>query len=91
MKNSYLISIPFLLSAPFIVAQSADKYSELTQKAMIYYDVKEYKRSAATFSQAFRSNSWKAYNEDRYNAACAWTLAGNKDSAFYQLFKVPRV
>lgn len=40
------------------------------------------------YTKAFRANGWKAYRADRYNAACAWTLTGNKDSAFAQLFKV---
>jgi hypothetical protein len=88
MKNSFLINLSFLLIASIGFAQKANKYSELTGKAKTYYENKEYKRSANTYSQAFRSNSGKAYYSDRYNAACAWTLAGNKDSAFYQLFKV---
>jgi hypothetical protein len=60
----------------------------LIRQANYLYENKQYSRSASTYTQAFRSNGWKAYQADRYNAACAWTLAGNKDSAFHQLFKV---
>lgn len=69
-------------------AQSSAKYTELTKEAKSLFDSRQYKRSAEAYTRAFRSNGWKAYRADRYNAACAWTLAGNKDSAFYQLFKV---
>lgn len=70
------------------ISQTSEKYTALTKQAESYFEAKQYKLAAQTYTQAFHSNNWKAYRSDRYNAACAWTLAGNKDSAFYQLFKV---
>jgi hypothetical protein len=88
MKKSHLSIFFFLVVSTFSVAQSSEKYTEITRQAMDLYESGSYKRAAETYTKAFRANGWKAYRADRYNAACAWTLAGNKDSAFYQLFKV---
>ncbi|MCW3101873.1 MAG: hypothetical protein JWO09_313 [Bacteroidetes bacterium] len=88
MKKLYSSVIVLLTVVCSAFAQSSAKYTELTREAKGLFDNKQYKRSAETYTKAFRANGWKAYRADRYNAACAWTLAGNKDSAFYQLFKV---
>jgi hypothetical protein len=69
-------------------SQTSSAYNELTKQALNSYENKRYRNSAELYTKAFKANNWKAYRVDRYNAACAWTLAGNKDSAFYQLFKV---
>lgn len=52
------------------------------------YDAKEYKIAALNYSKAFESLGWKGTGHDRYNAACTWALAGNADSAFYQLYNL---
>ena len=70
------------------MSQVSDRYFELTMQAVKSYENKEYKKSGLFYSQAFKSNSGKGYQNDRYNAACSWALAKNKDSAFFQLFKV---
>ncbi|HEX8515747.1 MAG TPA: DUF6624 domain-containing protein [Bacteroidia bacterium] len=71
-----------------LAQDKTSRYAEITSQAASLYENGQYKKSAETYSKAFRENGWKAYQSDRYNAACAWALAGNKDSAFYQLFKV---
>jgi hypothetical protein len=88
MKRSYLFLIVFFCFSLGIMAQSSSQYAALIREANSLYESRQYKKAAQTYSRAFRVNGWKAYRSDRYNAACAWTLAGNKDSAFYQLFKV---
>jgi len=55
---------------------------------MAFYDAKQYKESADAFTHAFRSNGWKGMPDDRYNAGCSWAQAGNKDSAFFQLYRI---
>lgn len=70
------------------MSQITDRYFELTMQAVKSFENKEYKKSALFYSQAFKSNSGKGYENDRYNAACAWAKAKNKDSAFFQLFKI---
>jgi hypothetical protein len=88
MKKSILSSLFLFIIASAAVCQTGDKYYNLIDQAHKYYQNKSYKLSANTYSKAFASNGWKGYRVDRYDAACAWTMAGNKDSAFYQLFKV---
>jgi hypothetical protein len=63
-------------------------YSEYIKEANKYYDNKEYQKSANAFTNAFASFGGKGYLDDRYNAACSWSLAGNTDSAFFQLFRI---
>lgn len=88
MKKPFFLTLAFFLFAQLISAQTSVKYFEYVDKAKSSFEKKEYKRSAIFYANAFKLNSGKAYLEDRYNAALSWTLAGNKDSAFIQLFKV---
>ena len=60
-------------------------YKEWIVKAEGSYERKDYAGAAKAYSQAFQSLGWKGLQMDRYNAACSWALAGNSDSAFYQL------
>lgn len=68
----------------------SDKYQSLLKKADTYYRVKNYKTAAATYTQAFKLNHWKASSDERYNAACAFALAGIPDSTFYHLIFIVR-
>lgn len=52
------------------------------------YNAGEYLNSGKTYSKAFEANGWKGTSNDRYNAACAWALAGVADSAFFQLNRI---
>lgn len=70
------------------VAQPPAKYFESINNAKASFAKKEYKKSGQLYAAAFKQNGGKAYLEDRYNSARSWSLAGNKDSAFVQLFKV---
>jgi len=64
------------------------EYLELIAKAEALYENKEFKKSAETFSAAFKSRGWKGVVIDRYNAACSWALAGVPDSAFADLNRI---
>jgi len=87
LKNIFLcISLSLLSCTTY--AQFGAEYSDWVKKAMAFYEAKQYKESAEAFSHAFASNGWKGLVEDRYNAACSWAQAGNKDSAFFQLFRI---
>jgi hypothetical protein len=88
MKKLVLVPLTLLMFSCCALAQINSEYVELVKKAFDYYEAKDYKRSAETFSKAFAANGSKAMPEDRYNAACSWALAGNKDSAFYQLNRI---
>lgn len=69
-------------------AQDQARYNELVKDAWQQYENKEYLKSAQTYSTAFGALGGKGTQTDRYNAACSWALAGESDSAFYQLFYI---
>lgn len=84
--KTLLISIFFLLSSFTSFSQDdMKKYDSLIQLAYSKYLIGDFKSSAHFYSDAFKSIEWKAYPNDRYNAACAWSLANVPDSAFFQL------
>jgi outer membrane protein OmpA-like peptidoglycan-associated protein len=75
-----------IISATMLWGQTPnDKYKSLLKKADTYYRTKNYKMASATYTQAFKLNFYKAASEERYNAACAFSLAEIPDSAFYHL------
>jgi hypothetical protein len=61
------------------------EYNNAVKTAFEMYEAKQYKESALAYSKAFAALGGKAAPDDRYNAACSWALAGNKDSALYHL------
>lgn len=63
----------------------SSNYAKYINQADSLYKTKEYKKSAEMYSEAFKSNNWMGFQNDRYNAACAWALANLTDSAFNQL------
>jgi hypothetical protein len=77
-----------LLLATTILAQTSASYAEWITKAQAFYDAKQFRQAAETFTKAFNTMDGKAYPTDRYNAACSWSLAGIKDSAFYHLTRL---
>lgn len=64
----------------------SEKYYWLIEKADSLYSRGEFHAAALSYSSAFQSNAWKGYEQHRYQAACAWALAGRSDSAFHNLF-----
>jgi hypothetical protein len=72
----------------FAYAQHSSEYTEWIRKAISFYEAKQYSQSADAFTHAFASNGGLGQPDDRYNAACSWAQAGNKDSAFFQLNRI---
>ncbi len=70
----------------FSFGQDHQKYLELVQDAMKFYQSKEFFKAGQKFSEAFVANGNKGAFNDRYNAACSWSLANVADSAFVQLY-----
>lgn len=60
-------------------------YFKKIQQADSLYNVKQYRASAQCFANAFALNNQGFSSQDRYRAARAWALAGNKDSAIGSL------
>jgi hypothetical protein len=88
----FLTALMFVLfSCASSKAQNNDVYFGYTMQAIKSFEKKEYKKAAGLYTKAFRANSWKAYEDDRLNAARAWAMAGNLDSAFSQLSKLVKL
>ncbi len=88
MKQTTLI-LAFILTATLAFGQNIpDEYFALIEMAESLYITKDFKKSADKYSEAFKANGWKGYSNDRYNAACSWSLAGVPDSAFFQLDRI---
>jgi hypothetical protein len=88
MRRSVSLAAAAALFCTVSVAQVTGKYYEYVEQAKGSFERKQYKASGAQYASAFRLNGGKAYCDDRYDAARAWAMAGNKDSAFVQLLKV---
>lgn len=88
VKTIFLLFLLFLLAFPSL-AQAPAGYKLLVKQADSLYQAKAYQASGEAFAGAF--SAWgSGFTTDRYNAACSWSLAGNTDSAFVQLFKIAR-
>ena len=86
MKKIFLVLSLALFVIEFAAGQGSPKnYSALVRVADSLYNIKNYKASAFTYSEAFKINGWAGTSNDRYNAACSWSLANYPDSAFSNL------
>jgi hypothetical protein len=88
LKKTIIIFAFILFSTSAFTQDTPPEYYNLVKIADSLYKAKDFKKSANKFSEAFKSNGWKGYSEDRYNAACSWALAGVPDSAFFQLERI---
>jgi hypothetical protein len=89
MKNAFhFILIILCLNTSSLLAQTGNEYSILSETADSLYKTKEFLKAAETYGKAFAANDDKGALNDRYNAACSWALASQKDSAFYHLFRL---
>lgn len=85
--KAFLFFLGFLFTMPAF-GQIDDVYYGHTAKGDSLYQLKKYTDAASQYAAAFQHNSWKGLATDRYNAACCWALAGNADSAFFQLERI---
>lgn len=85
MIQKLAFSALLLLLSLATYAQPPAAYAEWVGKANAFYEAKKFKEAGEAFSKAFAAFGGKGYQDDRYNAACCWALAGNSDSAFSQL------
>lgn len=84
MKATLLLSL--LICTLSIFSQTNTyKYEILIRQADSLYQVKEFKKSAYAFSDAFKATDSRSTKNHRYNAACSWALANVPDSAIYHL------
>lgn len=89
MKASTLLVFCLLCLATPLSAQSGmTAYKDNVKRALDLYQVRKYREAGEAFTAAFLSMGGKGLENDRYNAACVWALAGEKDSAFSQLSRI---
>jgi hypothetical protein len=69
--------------------ENEKKYIQLINEADVFYETKEYQKSANKYEEAFTLIDHVPEN-DRYNAACSFALSENIESAFNQLFIIAK-
>ncbi len=86
--KQFLSLLSLMLIFTTISSGQNELYKQHAKAADSLYNAKDYKKSAMTYSEAFKAIGWKGTSNDRYNAACSWALAGVPDSAFFQLDRI---
>jgi hypothetical protein len=86
MKSQFLIFLLFFhLSFGQNKFKPTENYIRQSSKAFGLYNDKNYLQSGKLYDTLFKNYAGKGLRIDKYNAACTWSLAGNKDQAFYYL------
>lgn len=85
--------ITFLILLPLLIfsscnRQNPENYNALIAEARGLYESGEYEESGEKYSEAFEAGEDSDTLTHHYEAARAWALAGEKDSAFDQLFEI---
>jgi len=89
MKTFILfVGINVLLCTQLRAQNMPTEYREFIDKAEAFYNQKEYKESARAYALAFDVMGSKGLSRDRYNAARAWSMAKDPDSAFFNLQRI---
>ena len=89
-KPVLLIVISLICSCNYIFCQHSNAYYILVSEAYKLYESKDYLNSGLKYAEAFKADGNKGYLNDRYNAACSWSLANRPDSSFAQLYIIAR-
>ncbi|MFP3596909.1 DUF6624 domain-containing protein [Chryseobacterium sp. SIMBA_029] len=87
MKNLFLTFFFIIISTYHMSAQQF-KYFDYIDKALKFYHEKNYQEAGKTFELAFGSLHGKSTQNNLYNSACSWSLAGNNDKTFLYLQKI---
>lgn len=88
MKNCIFIWGLCLITAAAFAQKAGYEYYNYIRQADSLYKSHDYYHSGRLYSVAFQSFGGLGYVTDRFNAACAWSMAGYTDSAFYQLQRI---
>ena len=88
MKKIIIALILFLYFNDAKSKSIDSSYSVYIAKAEFLFKSKDYKNAAISYTVAFSFLGYKAYPDDRYNAARCWGMTGNSDSAFYHLLRL---
>lgn len=63
-------------------------YSELISAGDKFYTKKDFTNAAYCYIKAFNDNNGLGKVDDRLKAACCFSMLGNNDSSFVQLFRI---
>jgi len=66
-------------------APMPDEYYTLVKEANAFYNTGDYQKAADAYTKAFQASGDKGMTTDFYDAACAYALAGDKETAFKEL------
>lgn len=88
MKRNIIITICSLCLSCIAFGQEQKTYKELTNEAFQLHSEKNYLSAGKKYSEAFQLADGKGLAADCFNAACAWSLANEPDSAFANLYKI---
>lgn len=89
-RHNFIIGLLFVMNSLRAIGQTASPYDQNVKEAEQHYQHKDYLKAAKAYSQAFASNKDLGRIDHRYDAARCWALAGNPDSAFYNLERIAK-
>jgi hypothetical protein len=85
-SERYLTLCALVLAMSFsLAAQDSARYATLVNEAWGLYNQKQFHEAAQKYEEAFTAVNGAGRLVDRFNAACAWSLAGANDDAFRHL------
>jgi hypothetical protein len=90
MKRFILTLIILSVVSFALIGQELGSYPALIAEAWRLFQNKAYLESARKYHDAFQLAGKNATVGDRYNGACAWSLANQADSSFVLLFDIAR-
>jgi hypothetical protein len=88
MRFEVFLTVVVLFAAQTCFGQNTKRYHELKIEAEKFYDIQDYEKSAIKYEDAFNQLDGAAIPYDRYNAACSYALAKDKEKSFYHLFRL---
>lgn len=85
--HKYPILFVLLFAAICCRAQN-DEYRKHIARADSLYTARQYRVAGQAYHAAFASLGSAGVIDDRYDAACAWSMAEERDSAFFNLLRI---
>ncbi len=85
MKYTRLLWFALVCNGGLHLNAQHEGYAAHVHKADSLLQIKAFEPAARSYGSAFETLGGRGYAPDRFNAARAWALAGNADSAFFHL------
>ena len=88
MKNTLLFLLLSVLTSNLYCQDTPKEYFEIVKIADSLFNARDFKNASLKYSDAFKANYWRGSIITRYNAASAWAIISQADSAFYQINRI---